>query len=220
MQDLRYALRTLGRDRAFTLVAVLILALGIGANIAVFSVVNTILLRPLPFLEPDQLTWLSGNHGVGGLSDQTYRVDVYEEIQRHTQSFQSVTAYVPYFDYSDFKLIGYGEPKPVFGLWVAANFFQTLGSSAGARTLIHSRGIRQRRTPGRAPEPRLLATPVWLGSSHGRSCDYARQAGLHCHRECCRTPSILAAFLRRDREWISSFRSSSTIFEPMDICCR
>src|SRR5438128_6482385 len=127
MQDLRHAFRTLRRDRAFTLVAVLILALGIGANIAVFSVVNTILLRPLPFYDPQQLTWLAGNNGVGGLSDQAYRVDVYEEIQRNSQSFHDVTAYVPYYDYSDFKLIGYGEARPVFGVWVAGNFFQTLG---------------------------------------------------------------------------------------------
>jgi predicted permease len=127
LQDLRYTHRTLYRDRFFTLITVLILSLGIGANIAVFSVVNTILLRPLPFRDPQQLTWLAGNNGVGGLSDQTYRVDVFEEIQRHSQSFRDVTAYVPYYDYSDFKLTGYGEPKPVSGVWVAGNFFQTLG---------------------------------------------------------------------------------------------
>ena len=127
LPDVRYGFRMLVKNLGFAAVAVLTLGLGIGANIAVFSVVNTILLRPLPFRAPQQLTWLAGNNGEGGLSDQTYRVDVYEEIQRHSQSYQDVTAYVPYYDYSDFKLTGFGEPKPVFGVWVAGNWFQTLG---------------------------------------------------------------------------------------------
>jgi len=96
LHDVRFSFRMLVKSPGFTTVAILTLALGIGANVAVFSVVNTILLRPLPFHDPQQLTWLAGNNGVGGLSDQTYRVDAYEEIQRHSQSFQQVTAYVPY----------------------------------------------------------------------------------------------------------------------------
>jgi predicted permease len=126
-QDLRYTIRTLRRDRAFAAIAVLILALGIGANIAVFSVVNTILLRPLPFPNAARLAWLAGNSGVGGLSTVTYRVDAYEEFQRHNQSFQEVTAFVPFLGYSDYKLTGHGEPKPVSGVLVAGDFFQTLG---------------------------------------------------------------------------------------------
>jgi predicted permease len=127
LQDLRYSLRTLRRDRVFASVAVLILALGIGVNIVVFSVVNTILLRPLPFRDSQQLAWLAGNNGVGGLSDTTYRVDAYEEFQRDNHSFQEITAFVPYYSISETKLMGRGEPKPVSSVWVAANFFQTLG---------------------------------------------------------------------------------------------
>ncbi|MFN7999254.1 MAG: ABC transporter permease [Bryobacteraceae bacterium] len=130
MQDLRFALRTFRRDRGFTLVAVLILALGIGANIAVFSVVNTLLLRPLPFPDAQRLAWLAGGHGQGGLSYVTYTVDVYEEFLRHNRSFQDVTAYNPYFGNSDFKITGRGEPQPVSGLMVAGNFFTTLGVKA------------------------------------------------------------------------------------------
>ncbi len=143
LQDMRYGFRMLVKDLGFSTVAVLTLGLGIGANIAVFSVVNTILLRPLPFRAPQQLTWLAGNNGEGGLSDQSYRVDVLEEIQRHSRSYREVTAYVPYYDYSDFKLTGFGEPKPVFGVWVAGNFFQTLGiQPALGRLFTHDECVK------------------------------------------------------------------------------
>ena len=127
LQDLRYALRSFRRNRAFTVVAVLILALGIGANVAVFSVVNTIMLRPLPFPDPQQLAWLAVGRGEGGLSSITYTVSAYEEFQRHNQSFQQVTCYNPFLGNSETKLIGRGEPQPVAGLMIAENFFQTLG---------------------------------------------------------------------------------------------
>jgi predicted permease len=127
LQDLRYALRTLARDRGFTIVAVLILALGIGANIVVFSVVNTILLRPLPFHDAQQLVWFAGNHGIGGISDTTYKVDSFEAYRQHNKSFQNITAYLPFLTISEGKLTGFGDPKSVQGLWAAGDFFQTLG---------------------------------------------------------------------------------------------
>jgi predicted permease len=133
-QDLRYAFRTLRRDRAFTVIAVLILALGIAANTAVFSVVNTVLLRPLPFPNAQQLTWftsarqsIAAGRDPGGLSGVTYTVAAYEEFQRHNHSFQSVTSYNPFFGSSDYTLTGRGEPQPLSGVMVAGNFFQTLG---------------------------------------------------------------------------------------------
>ena len=127
LQDLRYTFRTLRRDRGFAGAAVLILALGIGANIAVFSVVNTILLRPLPFRDPQGLVWMASDRGVGGLSAVTYTVAAYEEFLRHNRSFQDVTAFDPYFGDTDYKLTGRGEPQQVAGVAVAGNFFPILG---------------------------------------------------------------------------------------------
>ena len=133
-QDLRYAWRTLRKERAFSLVTVLILALGIAANTAVFSVVNTVLLRPLPFPDAQQLVWLSsGRKAIAasraptGLSSVTYTVDAYEEYQRNNHAFQQVASYNPFLYDSDYTLMGRGEPEPVSGVLVSHNFFSTLG---------------------------------------------------------------------------------------------
>jgi predicted permease len=134
LQDLRYALRTLRRDRAFTVITVLILALGIAANTAVFSVVNTVLLRPLPFPDSAQLTRFESGRELNanireaaGLSGLTYTVGMYEEFQRHNRSFQQVTSYNPFYGNGEFTITGHGEPQAVLGLMIAGNFFQTLG---------------------------------------------------------------------------------------------
>ncbi|HEY6850175.1 MAG TPA: permease prefix domain 1-containing protein, partial [Terracidiphilus sp.] len=84
LQDLRYTLRTLSRDRGFTLVAILILALGIGANTAVFSVVNHLLLRPLPFPDAERLVWIAPPPTKCGLSCATYSTDAYDQFRTHT----------------------------------------------------------------------------------------------------------------------------------------
>ena len=128
LQDLRYTFRTLRRDRVFTCISVLILALGIGANIAVFSVVNTILLRPLPFQNPDSLVWISASkEGAGGLSSATYSVDAYDQFKALNHSFQDVTGYFAFSTDNNFRLTGRAEPLPISGIAVAGNFFHTLG---------------------------------------------------------------------------------------------
>lgn len=126
-QDLRFTLRTLRRDRAFTLVAVLILALGIGANVAVFSVVNTILLRPLPFPEPERLIRITTVDPPCGESCRTYSADATQEFEDRTRAFQQVTGYFAFTGPNNFKLMGNAVPVPVTGILVMGNFFQTLG---------------------------------------------------------------------------------------------
>jgi predicted permease len=126
-QDLRFSFRTLWRDRGFTFVAVSILALGIGANIAVFSVESTLLLRPLPFRDSQQLVRIVEKNPAAGESSKTYTADATQDFQQQNRSFQSVSGYFPFTPPDNFKLVGQGQPLPVTGLLVAENFFQTLG---------------------------------------------------------------------------------------------
>jgi hypothetical protein len=125
--DLRYALRTFRRDRAFVAIAIIILTLGIGANIAVFSVVNTILLRPLPFHDPQQLVFIAAADGKSGMSSLTYSVDAYEELKHQNNSFQDVAGYFAFSGPNNIKLTRNGDSLPVTGIMVVGNFFPTLG---------------------------------------------------------------------------------------------
>lgn len=126
-QDLRYGFRTLRHDRGFTIIAILILGLGIGANIAVFTVVNTILLRPLPFRDSQQLVRIVEKNPEAGESSKTYSADATQDFQQQNRSFQSVSGYFAFTGPDNFKLIGNDQPVPVTGILVAENFFETLG---------------------------------------------------------------------------------------------
>ncbi len=126
-QDLRYTYRTLRKDRSFTAIAILILALGIGANIVVFSVVNTLLLRPLPFPDPQQLVRIVEKNPQAGESSKTYTADATQDFQQQNRSFQSVSGYFAFTAPDNIKLVGKGQPLPVTGILVAEGFFQTLG---------------------------------------------------------------------------------------------
>ncbi len=127
LQDLRFTFRTLGRDRGFSVIAVVILGLGIGANITVFSVVNTILLRPLPLRNPQELVRILSKDPKGGESSMTYSADATEEFQRLNRSFESISGYYAFSGPDNLKLMGHGQPMPVTGLMVGGNFFHTLG---------------------------------------------------------------------------------------------
>lgn len=126
MKDLRYALRQLAKYPGFTAVAVLTLALGIGACTAMFSIVNAVLLKPLPFREPDRLVWIE-NVFSGGLSGRTTRVDVFNGWREHNKSFESLAAYFAFSDYGRLTLSGAGNPERLRCVGVSENFLPTLG---------------------------------------------------------------------------------------------
>lgn len=127
LQDVRYTFRTLGRDPGFTVVSVAILALAIGANVAVFSVVNTLLLRPLPFPNAQELVWIAPPPAPCGLSCGTYTADAYDEFRAQSRTYQDVTGYEAFTTPDNLRLSGRGEPQPATGIEVIGNFFQVLG---------------------------------------------------------------------------------------------
>jgi len=129
-QDLKYTLRTLWHDPSFTIVAVLILALAIGANIAVFSVVNTLLLRPLPFPNAHELVWIAPPPTKCGMSCATYSTDAYDEFRTGSRSYQDVTGYFAFSGADNLSLNLGAAPIPATSIDVIQNFFQVLGVSA------------------------------------------------------------------------------------------
>jgi predicted permease len=157
--DLRDALRGLRRDKAFAAVAVLILALGIGANTAVFSVVNSTLLRPLPFRDADRMVWVSGVSESGGLSGLTYPVDLYEELKRRNATLEDLTSYFAFFDYVDVKLTGRGAPERLHSLPVAPGFFPMLGVQPRL-----GRGFTAEELKPNGPRAVLLGNGLWRRS--------------------------------------------------------
>jgi predicted permease len=156
IQDLRFTFRTLRRDSGFTIVAVLILTLGIGANIAVFSVVNTILLRPLPFRDPQQLVRIVQKNPKAGESSRTYTADATQDFQQQNHSFQSVSGYFAFTGPDNLKLVGTGQPVPVTGILVAEGFFQTLGVDPSL-----GRSFRPEEFVKHSQPVALLSYPFW-----------------------------------------------------------
>ena len=120
-QDLRYSLRMLVKHPSFTVVAVITLALGIGANTAIFSVVYHVVLKPLPFHEPEQLVWVWGEQAARKQAPHT-PAD-FLDYQRRNQSFAQMAAYCN----MSFALGSTGQPERVDGRIVSANYFALLG---------------------------------------------------------------------------------------------
>src|SRR5690242_790427 len=121
LKDIRFALRSLSRRPGFTAIALLTLALGIGINAALFSVVNGVLLNPLPFPQPDQLVVLDQskpNFETGAIPYPNFL-----DLRKENQTFSAMTISRG----TAFSLIGTGEPERVNGRFVSADFCSVFG---------------------------------------------------------------------------------------------
>lgn len=165
MRDLRYAFRTLRRDAGFTTFAILIVGLGIGASATVFSVLNTLILRPLPYAHADRLVW-SWNLSDDGVTEWSWQVGHFVDFQRETRSFEDLTAYYTYSSADDFTLSGGdasggasgGEAGAmrVSSVRVVQNFFAFLGVQPTlGRTFTAEESLWN------GPRAVMLSDPLW-----------------------------------------------------------
>ncbi|MGA9887452.1 MAG: ABC transporter permease [Candidatus Acidiferrales bacterium] len=159
IQDLKYAVRMLVKSPGFTAIAILTLALGIGANSALFSVVNGVLLRPLPYAQPDRLVVLSEK--TANFESSSISYPNFLDWQRSNSAFASIAAYRS----DDFNITGRGEAERVRVGMISADFFEILGVSpvrgrlfatqedrlGGAPVVLISAGLWQRKF-GSAPD--------------------------------------------------------------------
>ena len=122
-QDLRYAVRTLKHSPGYTLVALLTLALGIGANTAIFSMIRGVLLRPLPYREGERLVFLEQPASLAGVQDARFSVPELADYRSQSRSLEGIVEYHS----MPFILLGDGEPSRVQTGVVSANFFDVLG---------------------------------------------------------------------------------------------
>ncbi len=128
VQDLRYTLRTLRKDRGFAAFAILIIALGIGASSTVFSVLDALLVKPLPFKDPARLVWIANRTKIDGdLSGATLQVGRFLDFRQRNTSFADVAGYFAFYGVGDSKLTGNGEPERLSTVPVSQNFFPLLG---------------------------------------------------------------------------------------------
>jgi putative ABC transport system permease protein len=153
LRDLRYASRTLRKMPGFTIVALLVLALGIGANTAIFSVVNSVLLRPLPYPGADRLAMIWETDLKDGIKQEGPSGPNFLDWQAQSKSFEEMSL----LEVGTGTVTGGGEPEQIVGLRVTTNFLSMLG----ARTVL-GRGFSAAEGAGKARYPvAVLSNGYW-----------------------------------------------------------
>src|SRR5262245_43877512 len=152
-QDVRYGARMLWRNPGFAVVAVLTLALGIGANTAIFSVVNGVLFRPLPYRDPDRLVTVSQSSARRGFSQVVVTPGVLKDWREQNSVFEELGGQI----YESVNLSGAERPEHIHAAWATPNYFSVFGvpplfgrtfeasdAPPGHRVVVLSFGLWQR----------------------------------------------------------------------------
>jgi putative ABC transport system permease protein len=223
LADLKYALRMLVKAPGFTAVAVLTLALGVGANSAIFSVVNALLLKPLPFAQLERLVIVRSSLANQGSKSAAVSAADFKDWREQNRVFQQLAAY----RLRDTTITGSGDPELVRGCFVSADFFSTVGvNAAEGRTLLAEEdqpGRNQVAVLGRGFwERQFGADPGVVGRTinlDGRAvtvigimpADFDFPFGAELWMPLALTPSQLGDRAKRNLQVLGRLRSSLTV---------
>ena len=163
LADLRFAVRSLLKARGFTVTAVLTLALGTGASTAVFSVANAVLLRPLPYAEPDRLMWLYQTHKSGAPMSVAW--PNYLDWKQQAKSFEALAG----IQRGIVNLTGTGEPERLDARFVTPEFFEILGVRPAIGLYVPAGRGSCRCRAGGADQRWVVAAPIRRGQERRRS---------------------------------------------------
>jgi predicted permease len=180
LQDLRYSLRTLRRDAGFALFTTLIIGLGVGASATVFSVVNGLLLRPLPLKNPESLVWIANKVDTeDNMSGRTVQVVPMVALRDRNKSFEDIAAFFAFYSPGDVRMAGQGEPERLTAVPVSEKFFPLLGVQPQA-----GRQFTSLECQWKGPKVTLLSHGFW-------------------DRRFARDPHIVGKTLRLDDELVT-----------------
>ena len=150
--DLKYAFRGMRRNAGSTVFAILIVGLGIGGASTVFSVVNALLLRPLPFRDPGRLVWISN------AEDYSTQAEHFVDLRDQNQSFSDLAGWSGFYSAGDKELTGTGEPQRLTSIAVTGNLFTLLGVEPAIGRLFTREECRGKYS---APPAMLLSDSFW-----------------------------------------------------------
>ncbi len=169
-QDLRYGFRTLTKNPGFSFIAVVSLALGIGANTAIFSLVNAVLLKPLPFTEPERLVMVWEDNSAIGFPRDDVAPANYVDWRAQSQAFEDMAA----LNWKNFNLTGDGEPERILAHGVTANFLPLLGIQP-----VIGRNFSVEEDKPDAAKVAILSYGLWQGRYGGDSATVGRDLQLN-----------------------------------------
>jgi putative ABC transport system permease protein len=169
IQDILYSLRSLFKNRGFAIVALIMLALGIGANTVIFSIVNAVLLRSLPFKDPDRIVYIWNNNLKESNDHNTVSLPDFQDWKSQSQNLEAMSGYAM----RAYNMSGTQEPEPVQGVAVLPDFFRVLGVEPAVgrsfrpdedreKLVILSDSLWQRRFKA---DPNIIGQAVTLSSA-------------------------------------------------------